>query len=152
LKVKLDPALATDLLHGRYITPPMEILTILLAAGADLNRFTPSHGTVLHQALRSFAYKGHFPSWNENAREEVEMIAFLIRQGAKWRPPETPGSIADLRRSLYRQDAEAVVEAIRLMHAGNACPLDQLVELSRTPKMRGWIEKHDPRLALALGF
>ena len=152
LKVQPDPSLATTLLHEIYVIPPVETLTILLAFGADLNHYLPEDGTVLHRILRSFGFDGYFPHLRERARESVETIAFLIREGAKWRPPSTAKSIADLRRSLYHQDSEAVVEVIRLMQAGNACPLEQLVELARTPKMKGWIEKHDPRLAVALGF
>lgn len=152
LKVQLDPVLATSLLHESYIIPPVDTLTVLLAAGADLNHYLPEKGTVLHRILKSFGFDGHFQYLRGKARESVERIAFLIREGAKWRPPSAARSIADLRRSLYHQDSEAVVEVIRLLHAGNTCPIEQLVELARTPKMKGWIEKHDPRLAVALGF
>lgn len=152
LKVQPDPLLATKLLLECYDIPPMETLTALLSAGADLNHFLPDRGSVLHGILRSFGFDGYFASSRERVRGKVETIAFLIRQGAKWRPPSSDRSIADLRRSLYDQDSEAVVEVIRLMQAGNACPLDQLVELAMTPKMKGWVRKHDPRLAAALGF
>lgn len=152
LKLQPDPSLATTLLHESYIIPPMETLTILLAAGADLNHYLPEGGTVFHRILKSFCFEGYFTYLRGGARQSVETIAFLIREGAKWRPPSVEKSIADLRRSLYNQDSEAVVEVIRLMHAGNACPLEQLVELARTSKMKGWIERHDPGLAVALGF
>lgn len=152
LKLQPDPSLATMLLHESYSIPPMETLTILLAAGADLNHYLPEGGTVFHRILKSFCFEGYFPYLRGGARQSVETIAFLIREGAKWRPPSVEKSIADLRRSLYNQDSEAVVEVIRLMHAGNACPLEQLVELARTSKMKGWIERHDPDLAVALGF
>lgn len=152
LKVQLEPALATTLLHESYGVPPVETLKALLAAGADLNHYLPENGTVLHRILNSFGFDGYFTHLRGRARETVETIAFLIREGAKWRPPSAARSIADLRRTLYHQDSEAVVEVIRLLHAGTACPLDQLVELARTPKMKGWIEKHDPRLAEVLRF
>jgi ankyrin repeat protein len=152
LKVHLDPVLATTLLHESYVVPPVETLTALLAAGADLNYFPPEKGTVLHRILNSFGFDGYFQFSRGRARQSVETIALLIREGAKWRPPSAARSIADLRRSLYHQDSEAVVEVIRLLHAGNTCPIEQLVELARTPKMKGWIEKHDSKLAVTLGF
>ena len=152
LKAKLDSSLATSLLHGCHIVPPMATVVTLVAAGADLNHFTPSSGSVLHRILKSFAYDGYFLSNRPRARESVEVIAFLIREGAKWRPPEAPKSVAHLRRSLFDQDAEAVVEVIRLMQAGKVGAPEHLAELVRTPTMRGWIKKHDPGLAGALGF
>jgi hypothetical protein len=152
LKAELDPSLATSLLYGCHIVPPMATVTTLLAAGADLNHFTSMDGSVLHRILRSFGHDAYFSTSQQRARVSVETIAILIREGARWRVPENPRRIADLRRSLYDQDSEAVVEVIRLMHAGKAASPELLAELARTPKMRGWIEKHDPGLAVALGF
>lgn len=151
LKVTLDPSLATSLFYDCDIVPPMATVTTLLAAGADLNHFTPAGGSLLHRILKSFAYVGYSTSRRERARENVETIAFLIREGAKWRLPDDPKSLADLRRCLYDQDPVAVVEVIRLLLAGNTAPLDQLAELGRTAKMRGWIETHDRMLAVTLG-
>jgi ankyrin repeat protein len=152
LKAPLNPSLATSLFYDCDIVPPMATVTTLLAAGADLNHFTPAGGSLLHRILKSFAYVGYSTSRRERARENVETIAFLIREGAKWRLPDDPKSLADLRRCLYDQDPVAVVEVIRLLHAGNTAPLDQLAELGRTAKMRGWIESHDRMLAVTLGF
>lgn len=151
LKAELDAPLATSLFYECYIVPPMATVLTLIAAGADLNHFTPSDGSLLHRILKSFAHDGYFSSCRQRAREDVEIIAFLIREGAKWRVPEDPKRMADLRRSLYDQESEAVVEVLRLMHAGKAGSHELLVELARPAKMRGWIVKHDPELAVALG-
>lgn len=152
LKAELDAPLATSLLYGCHIVPPMATVLTLLTAGADLNHFTPSGGSLLHRILKSFAFGGCFSSYKQRNRESVETIAYLIREGAKWRVPEDPKGIADLRRSLYAQEPELVVEVIRLLHVGKAGFLEHLVELARPAKMRGWIAKHDPGLAMALRF
>ncbi len=152
LKITPSTEQATDLLFKVWYRPDRAMVRVLLDAGANVNSYLPDEGSLLHLALHTFA-RG--PTWSRQPHppeQDVELISWLIRKGAKWRLPESAGELNSLRRQLYDQSGEHVVEAIRLLHAGNTCNLKQLVELVDKPKMRGWVKEYDPKLFRDLGF
>lgn len=150
LRVSPSPEQATELLSSVWSGPSMEMIKILLGAGADINAPNREQGSLLHRFLHSFGWNCSSGFGRHNPREDVEMIAWLIRQGARWLPPDEPRSIDSLRRDLYRAEGELAVEVIRLMEAGRACDPRLLRELVDKPKMRVWIRHHDERLFNAL--
>ena len=79
-------------------------------------------------------------------REDVEMIAWMLRLGAKWIPPKNDMEPDSLRRCFYRGDPKLVVEVIRLLDVADACEKSLLRELIDKPKMRGWVGLQEPEL------
>lgn len=155
LKVKLTAEQATRLLYSAWIWkgPDAPIMERLLAAGAEVNSYTPEGGSLLHKAIRVFAYRRSIlRGLRPSPQEDVETISWLIQEGAKWRPPEERRWENSLRRDLYRQQDELVVEIIRLLHAGKCCDPAFLKEFVDKPKMRRWIRTFDRKLFRALGF
>jgi hypothetical protein len=146
LRVSPTPEQATELLASTWLGPSREMITALLEAGADLNAPNPESGSLLHRLLHSFAWHCSTGYGRRDPKEEVEMVAWLIRKGARWQPPAESGSIDSIRRDLYRAKGELAVEVIRLMEAGQACEPELLRELANKPKMRTWIRLYDERL------
>ena len=75
------------------------------------------------------------------SREEIKMIHMLARHGARWEP----GSHHDInlaRRSLLKMTPDYTVEFVWIMSKYNACSLESIEELLRTPPMRALVSKH----------
>lgn len=146
LKLKLTPAQATEALHAICSVTDQTVLETLLGAGADPNALDPEQASLLHRILSSFGWHCYGLYSRHDPRKDVELIAWLIREGAKWIPPENERSPDSLRRNFYRGEPKLVVEVIRLLDAGNVCEKNLLRKLVDKPKMRAWVTHHEPEL------
>jgi len=146
--LKIDPTAqqAEQLLRSMWFGVDLRIVKRLLKAGADPNAYDLEAGSILHHLLDSFgrSCEGHFR--RRDPRQDVELIAWMIRKGARWVPPAKDWDTGGFRRAFYRGEAEVVVEVIRLLDVGNACDKDLLRDLVDKPKMREWVRPHEPDL------
>lgn len=146
LKLDLTAEQATELLPETWHSSCKEMVKYLLEAGADVNVRSPEEGSTLHMAIQRFSLRNNWRKAKSPPEEEVEHISWLIRQGAKWILPEDPRESNWIRRRLYDQEGEYVVEIIRLLHAGECCDESILRELVDKPKMRNWVRSFEPEL------
>jgi len=152
LKFEPTQEQATKLLFSIWSRPNRSLVETFMAAGADVNSYSEEEGSLLHKALHSFAVRGDYWQPRSPAEEEVELISWLIRKGAKWRLPNHDADANWLRRRLYAQDGPLVVELIRLLHAGRCCDHSFLHDFANKPKMRDWIRTFDSKLYGELGL
>jgi hypothetical protein len=146
LKLTLTPDRASESLRSIWSVNDRVVLETLLGAGADLNAQDTGEGSLLHRVLTSFGWHCDGRFSRRDPRQEVELIAWLIRKGAKWILPENDSQSDSLRRSFYRGDPKLIVEVIRLLDAGNVCEKSLLRELIDKPKMRAWVRLYEPEL------
>lgn len=152
--LRIDPTAeqATRLLFSAWCRPSRALVETLIAAGAEVNGYSDEEGSLLHKALHSFAVRGDYWRPSTTAEEDVELISWIIRKGAKWRLPKWDRAADSLRRHLYGQKGPLVVEVLRLLLAGKCCERSFLREFADKPKMRGWIRAFDPKLFHDLGL
>jgi hypothetical protein len=124
----------------------LETVAYLVSLGANVNDKSDRGSTVLDACLRHFGWKEtvweapylgyrHTTVPVSRLDKSLKALRFLLKQGARWTPDER--AIADMRRSLYRLDADAITAVIDLLRNHGACDHDVLETLVRTPKMRG---------------
>jgi ankyrin repeat protein len=147
LKIAPTKAQADELMQTIWFDGARPMIERLVEAGADLNAYDAESGTPLHRMLRSFGWNCDSRFFQRrDLREDVEMIAWMLRLGAKWIPPKNDREPDSLRRSFYRGDPKLVVEVIRLLDVADACEKYLLRELINKPKMRGWVGLQEPDL------
>jgi len=147
LKIAPTKAQADELMQSIWFDGARPMLERLIEAGADLNAYDPESGTPLHRMLRSFGWNCDSRFFQRrDLREDVETIAWMLRLGAKWIPPENDREPDCLRRCFYQGDPKLVVEVIRLLDVADACEKSLLRELINKPKMRGWVSLQEPEL------
>jgi hypothetical protein len=146
LRIAPTKAQADELMQSVWFDAGRPMIERLVQAGADLNAYDPESGTLLHRMLRSFGWNCDGRFSRRDLKEDVEMIAWMLRLGAKWIPPENDREPDSLRRHFYRGEPKLVVEVIRLLDVANACEKSLLRELIDKPKMRAWVGFHEPDL------
>ena len=147
LKIAPTKAQADELMQSIWFDGARPMIERLIEAGADLNAYDAESGTPLHRMLRSFGWNCDSRFFQRrDLREDVEMIAWMLRLGAKWIPPKNDREPDSLRRCFYQGDPKLVVEVIRLLDVADACEKSLLRELIDKPKMRGWVGLQEPEL------
>lgn len=159
-RLKPDPAIDN---LGELITAAASIITTpetvayLVSLGADINDKPEGGSTVLDACLRNFGWKEsvweapygayrHTTVPTSRLGKSLEALRFLLSQGARWTPNEA--AVSDVRRSLYRVDADAIATVLDLLRTHGACNDDVLKAVIRTPKMRAIMvaaERQRPR-------
>jgi hypothetical protein len=79
------------------------------------------------------------------SREKLKMIHILSKRGAKWMPTEGY-QINDARRSLLKMRVDYTIEFVWIMSKYNACSLDTMEHLLRTPAIRRHIAEYQQRI------
>ena len=77
-------------------------------------------------------------------KQKMRLIHLLVRHGFKWSPKDK-SEIASARRSLLKMKADYTMEFIWIMGGYNACKVEDIKELIRTPTMSSLIFEHRSR-------
>lgn len=150
LKITPTQEQADELMQSIWFDAGRPMVERLVQAGANINAYDHESGTPLHRMLRSFGWNCDGRYFRRDLKEDVEMIAWMLRLGAKWIPPKNDREPDSLRRCFYRGESKIVVEVIRLLDVADACEKSLLRELIDKPKMRTWVGCHEPDLKMRL--
>jgi hypothetical protein len=147
-RLKPDPAI-DDLRElvaaaSSFSTTP-ETVAYLISLGADINDQPSGGSTALDSCLRQFGWResvldAPYPYYQRatvpvaRLTGSLDALRSLLARGARWIPAGP--SISDVRKALYRLDAQAVAAVVDLLRGSTACDDEILKELVRTPKMR----------------
>jgi len=78
-------------------------------------------------------------------KQKMRLIHLLVRNGFKWSPKDK-SEIASARRSLLKMKADYTMEFVWIMGGYDACKVEDIKELIRTPAMSSLIFEHRSRL------
>lgn len=78
-------------------------------------------------------------------KQKMRLIHLLARHGFKWTPKDR-SEIASARRSLLKMKPDYTMEFIWIMAGYDACKVEDIKELIRTPTMSSLISEHRSRL------
>jgi len=147
-RLKPDPAIddLRELMAAAscFNTAP-ETVAHLISLGAEINDQSNGGSTALDSCLRQFAWResvfeATYPYYKHvvvplsRLTRSLDALRSLLTRGARWIPE--PHAISDVRKALYRLDAEAISVVVELLRTHGACDEAILKDLVRTPKMR----------------
>ncbi len=115
-----------------------ETVRFLLELGANPNDKPNGASTALDRCLshldfEAILYGQRITRWG--ARRTIECLEELVKRGAIWEPDDS-WQMTQVRRTLYRADAEVAVDLLTLFTKHKSCSEGTLRESLRPPKMR----------------
>lgn len=129
-----------------------QVITYLLEMGVNPND-EPNGGS---RALDQCLYKMSFGAWRFDSyrylihkwelTSHFNCLHQLVKHGARWEPNDH-GSINDLRRHLYKCDAEVTTEFVKILKSNDGCSDDTLLRLLSTAKMKLHMKTEEAQLS-----
>jgi hypothetical protein len=154
-QIRLDPGRpdGLDLLRASCHGDKSDLLVTLLEKGFDPKDLQDKGSSLIQSILNSMSWDFNpfsFSRRNKDidsarSREKMKMIHLLVRYGARLEPQDRI-YINDVRRSLLKLTPDHAMEFVWIMSEYNACSLQDIEALMKTPTIKALVSKHAYRL------
>jgi hypothetical protein len=148
---------ATSLVSYLTREDGLNVLKRLLEKGLNPNDQPNGGCSAIQSCLNDMSWSQHLHSysWERDTtgrnldtarlRELLKAIHLLAKHGAKWMPEEKY-ELSSARRSLLLLKPDYTIEFVWIMRKYNACTLEHVEDLLRTPSMKKLTFAHKSRL------
>lgn len=145
---------ASTVLRYACLASAADFVCELLERGVELPQRGDGEVDLIHQCLCRLEH-ADFSWWlnnrdeggidNAKSRELLKIIHILVKHGARWEPVDNQ-TINSARRSLLKMDPDYTVEFVWIMAMFQACSLESLKQLLKTPAIKRHVERHFVRI------
>jgi len=112
----------------------LAVVSYLLGLGAILNEKSNGGSSLLERRISSF---GSDLRWSQSpsTKEDLEVIRYLVSQGAKWVPDENT-YLRGIRSNLSNLSPDLLVELVKVLIVGGGVESKVVEDLLNTPRMK----------------